>query len=91
MTLYRMYGLTAESHWSLPECLPVAQGAEPDIHIIKGLVPAAGIDAASEDAWEQSIEVPLDDEEEPSVWLPALIPMLLKGCSYWLSTPTRRR
>lgn len=56
MTLYRMYGLTAESHWSLPECLPVAQGAEPDIHIIKGLVPAAGIDAASEDAWEQSIE-----------------------------------
>lgn len=56
MTRFQMYGLIAESDWPLPECLPAAQDSEPDICIIKGLVPTAGIDAVSENLWEQSIE-----------------------------------
>ena len=56
MLHFIMYGLTAASDWLLPECLPAEQGAEPDIRIIKGLVPEMGIDAGSDDIYEQSIE-----------------------------------
>lgn len=55
MTRYHLYGLTAESDWPLPECLPASADAEPDIRITKGLVPAQGIDSASDDPYEQSV------------------------------------
>lgn len=49
-----MYGLTAESHWPLPECLPGLPDVFPDISIINGLVPEQGIDPASDNDYEQS-------------------------------------
>ena len=66
-----MYGLTAESDWLLPECLSAEQGAEPDICIIKGLVPENGIDPLSEDMYEQSIEGEfwLNIEEVARYWI----------------------
>ena len=66
-----MYGLTAESDWLLPECLSAEQGAEPDICIIKGLVPENGIDPLSEDMYEQSIEREfwLNIEEVARYWI----------------------
>jgi hypothetical protein len=71
MPTFKMYGLTAESDWLLPECLPAEEGAEPDIHIIKGLVPEMGIDPASEDTYEQSIdgEFWLNVEEVARYWI----------------------
>ena len=56
MPQFIMYGLTAESDWHLPECLPAEQGAEPDIFIINGTVPENGIDPLSEHMYEQSID-----------------------------------
>lgn len=55
MMLYRMYGLTAESHWPLPECLPASSDVLPDISIFNGSVPERGIDAGSDNSDEQSI------------------------------------
>jgi hypothetical protein len=56
MAIYRLYGLAAQSDWPLHECLPAAPDALPDISIINGLVPAHGIDAGSDNPYEQSIE-----------------------------------
>ncbi len=71
MPQFIMYGLTAESDWHLPECLPADQGAEPDIRIIKGLAPENGIDSESNNSWEQSIdgEFWLNVEEVARYWI----------------------
>lgn len=71
MPLFRMYGLTAESHWPLPECLPAAPDATPEISIIKGLVPEQGINPASDDGYEQSItgEFWLNVEQVARYWI----------------------
>lgn len=54
MPHYRLYGLIVESDWPLPECLPSEQGAPTDVRFIRGLVPAHGIDPASDNYNEQS-------------------------------------
>jgi len=71
MPTFKMYGLTAQSDWPLPECLPAEQSAEPDIFIINGIVPENGIDPLSEDMYEQSIdgEFWLNIEEVARYWI----------------------
>ena len=71
MMRYRLYGLIAESHWPLPECLPASSEAVPDIQIIKGSVPEQGIDADSDDAYEQSTggEFWLNVEQVARYWI----------------------
>jgi hypothetical protein len=66
-----MYGLIADCHWPLPECLPAAPDAMPDIRIINGLVPAQGIDSASDNEYEQSRvgEFWLNVEEVARYWI----------------------
>ena len=71
MTHFQLYGLTAQSDWPLPECLPASTTAVPDIRIIKGLVPEKGIDSASHDDYEQSLdgEFWLNVEEVARYWI----------------------
>lgn len=56
MLKYRIYGLNAESQWTLPECRHAAQDCHADIRIYSAQVPAQGIDSASNNPWEQSID-----------------------------------
>ena len=54
MLKYRLYGLNAESQWPLPECALAEPESVTDIQFVRGLVPAQGIDSASDNRWEQS-------------------------------------
>lgn len=71
MMRYRMYGLTVECHWPLPECLTAAPDAVPDVRIINGPVPAQGIDPQAGGRCEQSIdgEFWLDVEDIARYWI----------------------
>ena len=71
MPLYRMYGLTVESHWPLPECRPAAPDAVPEVRIICGQVPEQGIDPQAVGSCEQSIEGEfwLDVEDIGRYWI----------------------
>ena len=71
MSLYQLYGLTVKSDIHLPECLLAVSNSEVDVRFINGLVPETGIDPASEDSWEQSIEGEfwLNVEEVARYWI----------------------
>lgn len=71
MSLFQLYGLTVKSDIHLPECLLAVSNSEVDVRFINGLVPENGIDPASEDSWEQSIEGEfwLNVEEVARYWI----------------------
>lgn len=71
MTHFQLYGLIVQSDWPLPECLPVSETTVPDIQIIKGIVPSAGIDSNSTDFEEQSLdgEFWMNIEEVARYWI----------------------
>lgn len=72
MPTYRMYGLVAQSDWILPECLPVPDSViSADVIIRLGPVPEKGINPASNDTYEQSIEGEfwLNIEEVARYWI----------------------
>jgi HPr Serine kinase C-terminal domain len=56
MFQFTLYGLTVASEWHLPECLLVDFKEMADIQFSRGQVPEQGIDASSEDTYEQSFE-----------------------------------
>jgi hypothetical protein len=71
MHLFKLYGLNADSQWVLPECLPAVLDSVADIRIYQGHVPAEGIESATNNNWEQSIdgEFWLNIEEVARYWI----------------------
>lgn len=71
MMRYRMYGLTIESHWPLPECRAASPDAVPDVRILNGPVPEQGIDPHAGGHCEQSAagEFWLDVEGVARYWI----------------------